>query len=107
MSQPIQRIQFYDKATKKAYDVAAVFEDDDERFKGWKRGIAPEKRADHDAQYPKMLLSDAAARAERGEGRLSLVTPKQRQQQQSGGYDRASPNSSRPSDEFNDDDIPW
>lgn len=107
MSHPVQRIQFYDKATKKAYDVAAVFEDDDERFKGWKRGIAPEKRADHDAQYPKMLLSDAAARAERGEGRLSLVTPKQCQQQ-SGNYDRASPNKTTSQDDgFGDDDIPW
>lgn len=103
-NRPVQRISYYCKTQKKAYDCAAVFLDDRH---DWKRGIKSEREAQPDAKYPKILLSDAAARAERGEGYLSLVTPKGGEQaspeQRSGGnYDRASQSGGS---DFSNDDL--
>lgn len=98
-NQPIARLSYYDKNEKRSYDVAALFRNDRH---DWKTDVAPEKRADYEAQYPKMLLSEAAARAERGEGYLSIAKPKakqgaqqprQGQQRTQGGYDRPTPRS--------------
>lgn len=98
---PIGRLRFYDKNEKRDYDVAAVFESKNEKVRSWKRDIAPEKRPDASKQYPSMLLSEAAARAERGEGYLSYCVAKKRDggQPKSGG--------DYPPGDFGDDDIPF
>jgi len=72
---PTHRVSYYDKTEKRSYDVAAVFPDDRH---DWKQNVSPEKRADLTGQFPKMLLSDAALRCERGEGYISITRPKQR-----------------------------
>ncbi len=77
---PVARMQYYDKAEKKAYDIAAVYDNDNPEM-AWKQNISPERAADMEARFPKMLLSEAAARCERKEGWLSIVHPKQDQQQ--------------------------
>jgi antibiotic biosynthesis monooxygenase (ABM) superfamily enzyme len=89
------RIQYYDKATKKGYDVAAVFDNDREDM-AWKQNISPERAADMEAKYPKMLLSEAAARCERKEGWLSLCWPKASQQPKQPSRDHAGDDSDVP-----------
>ena len=73
MPSPVARVQYYDKVEKKAYDVAAVF---DNQHHEWKQDLAPERAADLEHRFPKMLLSDAAKRCERKDGYLSIVWPK-------------------------------
>jgi hypothetical protein len=99
-NRPTHRVSYYCKTEKKSYDVAAVFPDDRH---DWKQNVSPEKRADMSAQYPKMLLSEAALRCERGEGYISITRPKN----QPPADDRAKSNSDFGGDDFGGDDLPF
>lgn len=73
MSNVSARIQYWDKTEKKGYECAVVWEPEPERL--WKQNVSAVKATDLEHKYPKMKLSEASARAERGEGYLSLVWP--------------------------------
>lgn len=106
---PIARLKYYDKAAKQEYDVASVWPSD--RF-DWKRNILPEREA-KGGKYPTLLLSEAAARAERGEGYLSYCVAKgaapkgepRQQQRQFDTYDNGVGDG--PGGGGFDDDVPF
>jgi hypothetical protein len=86
---PIARLRYWDRAENREYDVASVWKSDFQ----WKQDVKSENRPTDNEKFPRMKLSEAAARAERGEGRLSYALPKEQ---------KPIP---KPNQDFTDDDI--
>lgn len=79
-NKPTHRIRFTDKATKKKYDCGVIWPARNP-MQGLLGSLAPQK-TDEDGQYPKMRMSEAVARWERGEGFLDVWSTERSDAQQ-------------------------
>lgn len=97
-NRPTHRIRFTDKATKKKYDCGVIWPARNQ-MQGLLGSLAPQK-TDEDGQYPKMKMSEAVARWERGEGFLDVWSTERADQK---------PIQSAPSgrDNWSDEDAPF